>query len=86
MFPAISVTIIGLIVGGISADRRRIGWPPLAGGVVGAWVGFALGTLVGIAVDELFGTGIWVALIGHASAVLIGWIAAERAPVLGQAR
>ena len=69
MFPTLSVTAIGFVVGlGAMLSRRATGRSFLAA-LVGAWVGFAVGALLGGALDVMFGTGIWVAIIGHAIAV-----------------
>lgn len=55
LFPALSVTLIGLVVGGIVA--AGIGHPtrPLATGILGAWLGFLAGAIVGVGIDAAVG-------------------------------
>lgn len=71
MFPTLSVTLIGLLVGvavalaGGSKDRMTV---PAA--LLGAWVGFGVGALLGVILDIVLTTGIWVALIGHVLALV----------------
>lgn len=69
MFPTLSVTAIGLVVGLGAMLTRRGSWRSGLAALVGAWVGFAIGALLGGTLDVLFGTGIWVAITGHALAV-----------------
>lgn len=70
MFPTLSVTVIGLVVGSVGALLlRRRGWRDLVGGLLGAWLGFAAGALVGVLFDVISGTGIWVAVAGHIGAI-----------------
>lgn len=77
MFPTLSVTAIGLVFGGIGLALSRDGWAPLLAGVVGAWVGFGLGAVIGVIFDIVVGTGTGVALAGHALAI-VGAFAAVR--------
>jgi hypothetical protein len=77
MFPTLSVTAIGLIVGGLELALTRDGWAALLAGVVGAWVGFGLGAVIGVVFDVVVGTGTGVALAGHALAI-VGAMAAVR--------
>lgn len=79
MFPTLSVTLIGLAVGAIAIISKRQKWNSLLFGVVGAWIGFALGALLGVAIDALFATGVWVAYVGHALAAVGALIAVRRA-------
>jgi hypothetical protein len=69
MFPNLSVTVIGLVVGIGGALTRRGTWRSGVAGLVGAWVGFAIGALIGGVLDVALGTGVWVAIAGHALAV-----------------
>lgn len=78
MFPTLSVTAIGLVIGGLGLALARDGWAPLLAGVVGAWVGFGLGAVIGVVLDVALGTGSGVALAGHALAI-VGALAAVRA-------
>lgn len=70
LFPALSVTSIGLVVGGIVASELGHPVRPLAIGIFGAWFGFVAGAIVGIGIDVAIGSGIWVAIAGHLAAVL----------------
>lgn len=81
LFPTLSVTSIGLVVGGVVA--AGLGHPvrPLAIGILGAWIGFAAGAIVGVGIDVVLGSGIWVAIIGHAGAVT-GATAATRSRLI----
>jgi uncharacterized membrane protein YeaQ/YmgE (transglycosylase-associated protein family) len=78
LMPAASVTLIGLVAGliGYLITRNRL-VPAFGLGVVGAWVGFAAGALIGVIVDVVLGEGMFVAIIGHAVAG-IGAIAVLR--------
>jgi hypothetical protein len=78
MFPTLSVTAIGLVIGGLGLALTRDGWAPLLAGVIGAWVGFGLGAMIGVVIDVVVGTGTGVALAGHALAI-VGALAAVRA-------
>jgi hypothetical protein len=71
MFPTLSVTLIGLLVGGaVMVVTRSTDRTNLLVGLVGAWVGFAVGALLGLLVDVVLGTGVWVALAGHVLALV----------------
>jgi uncharacterized membrane protein YeaQ/YmgE (transglycosylase-associated protein family) len=70
LMPAISVTLIGIVAAAAAAVKwQRPFFVSVTLGFVGAWAGFMLGALVGVVIDVLFSTGIFVALIGHAAAV-----------------
>lgn len=84
MFPTLSVTLIGLLVGAAVMLITRTGWRALLVGLAGAWVGFAVGALLGLAADVILGTGVWVALGGHVLA-LVGASIAARALLARQA-
>lgn len=80
LLPLVSVTLIGFVAGLLvrpSPPARRGVGRSLVAGCVGAWAGFAVFGLVGVVVDVLAGTGSYVALLGHAGAV-IGALAAAR--------
>jgi uncharacterized membrane protein YeaQ/YmgE (transglycosylase-associated protein family) len=47
-------------------------------GVVGAWLGFAVGALIGVAIDVIASTGIYVAIVGHLMAVVGAVVALKR--------
>ena len=70
MFPTISVTLIGLLVGGALMVVTKSRAATLVAGLVGAWVGFGVGALIGVVLDSLLATGMWVALAGHVLALL----------------
>jgi hypothetical protein len=78
LMPAVSVTLIGLVAGlvGYLTARYRPG-PAWGLGVVGAWIGFLTGALIGVSIDVVLGEGMFVAIVGHAVAG-IGAIAALR--------
>lgn len=71
MFPTLSVTLIGLLVGVAvmlasgSKDRMTV-----LAALLGAWVGFGVGALFGVILDVVLTTGTWVALIGHVLALV----------------
>lgn len=62
----------------------RAGWMTFLVGLAGAWVGFGVGALLGLAADVILGTGVWVALAGHVLA-LVGASIAARALLARQA-
>lgn len=81
LLPILSVTVIGLIIGvgvGVAGLRGSRGWPAIARGLIGGWAGFLAGALVGVAVDVVFHTGVWVAVAGHAGAVAGAFLAVTR--------
>ncbi|MGB3632500.1 MAG: hypothetical protein WA982_00515 [Rubrobacteraceae bacterium] len=70
ILPTLSVTVVGLIgaaVGG--AMRMHAPLMALARGLVGAWGGFAAGALIGVLIDVVTQTGIWLGIVGHLAAV-----------------
>ncbi|NLU69926.1 hypothetical protein [Streptomyces sp. HNM0574] len=69
LMPALSVTLIALIVAAVLIRNRRPRLRPLLGALVGAWAGFALGALLGVAVDVLTANGYFLALVGHLAAI-----------------
>lgn len=81
LFPALSVTLIGFVVGGIVA--AGIGHPtrPLVTGILGSWLGFVAGAIVGVGIDAAIGSGVWVAIMGHLVAIP-GAFAATRSRLL----
>lgn len=70
MFPTLSVTLIGLLLGVGVMLVTKTDWTTVLAGLVGAWVGFAIGAVAGIVADIILGTGIWLALVGHVLAVV----------------
>lgn len=81
VFPTLSVTIIGLIAGlaALSFGRER-SWRSVVRGLLGAWAGFAVGGLAGAAIDVVLRSGELVALLGHAGAVALAYLAVTRKP------
>lgn len=77
MFPTLSVTLIGLLVGAAVTLVTRSSWRTLLVGLAGAWFGFGIGALLGLAADVILGTGVWVALAGHVLALVGASIAAR---------
>jgi hypothetical protein len=70
MFPTLSVTLIGLLLGVGVMLVTKSDWTTALVGLIGAWVGFSIGALVGVVLDIIFATGLWVALVGHVLAVV----------------
>jgi hypothetical protein len=58
LFPAFSVTLIGLVIGGVAAANNARPLRPILIAVSGAWAGLLAGALVGVAIDAIAGTGI----------------------------
>jgi hypothetical protein len=79
LLPTVSVTVIGLLAGVIALllGRYRPG-PSLARGIAGAWIGFVAGALVGVIIDAILQTGVYVALIGHVAAAMGAFAALAR--------
>ncbi|WP_433472805.1 hypothetical protein ACQPZP_28525 [Spirillospora sp. CA-142024] len=76
--PALSVTLIALVVAAAIGWNRRTLARPLLGALVGAWLGFILGALAGLTVDVITGGG-FLAIVGHAAAVLGAMLGVRRA-------
>lgn len=71
MFPTLSVTLIGLLVAAaVMVVTRSSDWAIVLVGLLGAWFGFGVGALLGVLVDVVFSTGIFVALAGHVLALV----------------
>ncbi|HEX6198166.1 MAG TPA: hypothetical protein VFZ37_19805 [Jiangellaceae bacterium] len=82
LMPALSVTLIGILVaaGGIVVRK-----PPRATFVralVGAWLGFVAGAVPGLIADVLSGSGAYVAVLGHVGAVAGAVVALPRRSVV----
>ncbi|MFI6870622.1 hypothetical protein [Nocardia sp. NPDC050406] len=72
LVPGFTITLIGLVVG-ITAGVVLQHGPAarsIAGGLVGAWAGFAAGTAIGWLVDSVLLDGYYAVMLGHALAVL----------------
>lgn len=69
LMPIVSVTVVGLLAGLAGATVTGERNQSLIRGVVTSWIGFFAGALVGLAIDTAAGTGIWLALFGHAGAI-----------------
>ena len=70
LMPFVSVTVIGLIGGAFVARSRRLDpGGPVGLGVLGAWLGFIGGAIVGVTIDVVAHTGIYVAVLGHLGAL-----------------
>ena len=71
LFPLVSVTVIGLIAGLIFvAQRKSQPARTLLLGLAGAWIGFMVGALIGVVIDVVALTGIYVAILGHFMAIV----------------
>ena len=79
LLPTVSVTVIGLIAGPLAVviGRSRPARALLLG-VVGAWAGFVVGALVGVALDVVVGSGTYLAIVGHLMAVIGAVVALAR--------
>lgn len=77
VMPFLTVTAIGVLIGGAGYVIRR-GEHALWRGFFGAWAGFATGATAGLLLDVATGSGHWVPLLGHvtavAAAVLSQWV------------
>lgn len=68
--PALSVTVIGLLGALVVAvGRRRLSGGAALRGLVGAWLGFGVGALVGVTIDVVTAGGAFVPVLGHTGAV-----------------
>ena len=71
LMPLASVTLIGLLGAVVVVGSHR--WSPgvaLGRGLLGAWAGFVVGAIVGVAVDVVSHSGVYVAIFGHLAAVI----------------
>lgn len=68
LIPLISVSLIGLVAG-LAGLTRRAPAVVLFRCLLAAWMGFAVGAMLGLVVDVLLFGGFWIALIGHIGAV-----------------
>jgi uncharacterized membrane protein YeaQ/YmgE (transglycosylase-associated protein family) len=71
LLPTVSVAVIGLIAGllALVVGRSRPARALLLG-VVGAWLGFLVGAIVGVSVDIVVESGIYLGIVGHLMAVV----------------
>ncbi|MGB7448413.1 MAG: hypothetical protein WA892_04720 [Ornithinimicrobium sp.] len=79
LLPLVSVSLIGLLVGGAFALSHPHRVTLILWSLLGAWGGFLLGALAGVMIDVIAGTGVWLALIGHLTALLVAVATAQRA-------
>lgn len=71
MFPTLSITLIGLLLGAaVMVVTRRRDWTTLLAAVIGGWAGFGVGAFLGVVVDIVSNSGMWVALAGHVLALI----------------
>ena len=79
LLPTVSVTVIGLIAGllVVFMGARRPARALLLG-VVGAWAGFVVGAIIGVAIDVVVQSGIYLAIVGHLMAVVGSVVALTR--------
>jgi hypothetical protein len=70
LLPWASVTLIGVLAGLIAfvSGRRSAGYA-FGRGVLGAWIGFVLGALVGVTIDIVTHNGYFLAIFGHLAAI-----------------
>lgn len=83
LMPTFSVSAIGLI-GALAAllVRRQPAGAAFGRGLLGAWAGFLLGGVLGVAIDVITHNGVFVVYLGHLGALLgTIWLLASRAPL-----
>lgn len=85
LMPFASVTAIGLAVGLTAAASGRSLGGRLLQGVVTAWIGFLAGAMAGVTVDVVVGTGVWLALLGHAGALAAAAVGLSARPARREA-
>ncbi|QGK69950.1 hypothetical protein GIY23_10830 [Allosaccharopolyspora coralli] len=79
LMPTLSVSLIGLVVAAlIMMTTPGAPGQTMLGGVLGAWLGFALGALAGSIVDVATGSGVFLAMAGHAAALVGAAVFAAR--------
>jgi hypothetical protein len=81
LMPALSVTAIGIIVGVAAIVARKQPKTALVRTIVGAWLGFVAGAVPGIIADVMSGSGVYVAVLGHAGAAVGAVMAVARRTV-----
>jgi peptidoglycan/LPS O-acetylase OafA/YrhL len=81
LLPTVSVAVIGLIAGllALVVGRSRPARALLLG-VVGAWLGFLVGAIVGVSVDIVVESGIYLGIVGHLMAVVGAVVALRHFP------
>ncbi|MFP3914152.1 MAG: hypothetical protein ACLFWM_04695 [Actinomycetota bacterium] len=70
LMPTLSVTLIGLTIGAVAGLTRGLPGRGILVGTVAAWAGFVVGAFVGVLLDALLGTGVWLAWLGHGGALV----------------
>jgi hypothetical protein len=78
LMPALSVTLIGLAIAAAGIITHRPVLPALLRGLVGAWLGFLLGGLIGLVLDVVLTDGVFVALLGHIGAAATAAVVVAR--------
>lgn len=69
LIPLVSVSLIGLIAGAAGLTRRAPA-VVLYRCLLAAWLGFAVGAVLGLVVDVFLFGGFWLGLFGHVGAVM----------------
>lgn len=80
LMPLASVTLLGVLGAVVVIGSRR--WSPrvaVGRGLLGAWAGFVVGAIVGVAIDIASHDGVYVAVVGHLGAA-VGTASALRPP------
>lgn len=67
LIPLVSVSLIGLVAG-LAGLTRRAPAAVLVRCMLMAWIGFAIGAVLGLAVEALVIGGFWLTLVGHVGA------------------
>ncbi|CAN5157199.1 hypothetical protein BH23ACT9_BH23ACT9_37910 [soil metagenome] len=70
LIPLLSVSLIGLVTG-MSGLTRRAPSVVLIRCMIAAWLGFAVGAVVGVFVEALVIGGFWLTLVGHVGAFML---------------
>ncbi len=79
LMPTLSVSLIGLVVAAVLVmTAPEAPGQTLLGGLLGAWLGFVLGALAGMIVDVATGSGVFLAMAGHAAALVGAAVFAAR--------
>lgn len=78
LMPALSVTVIGIVIAVVGIIRGKPATAMLLRGLVGAWLGFVPGVIPGVMLDVILTNGVYVALLGHIGALAGGAVAVAR--------
>ncbi len=80
LMPGLSVTLIGVAIAATGIALNRPVWPALRLGLIGAWVAFVAGALIGLVLEVLLTQGALVVPLGHIGAAAGAAVGVVRAP------